>query len=57
MFSLFWLLLKLSINIILTDEPSLHRSYAFIQYDNVDSAQSAIKGESGRMLAGLRIGA
>lgn len=35
---------------------SLHRSYGFVQFDSVASANEAVKGMNGTMLHGLKLG-
>lgn len=39
------------------EDPVLRRSFGFIQYDSSTAALEAIKGEQGRILGGLHLGA
>lgn len=40
----------------ITEEPIIRRSFGFVQYDNEESAQHAIKGENGRLIGDMKIG-
>ena len=35
---------------------SLHKSYGFVQFDNVESANEAVRANNGKTVHGLRIG-
>ena len=35
---------------------SLHKSYGFVQFDNEENANTAVKAINGKMVEGLRIG-
>ena len=35
---------------------SLHKSYGFVQFDNTDSANEAVKSTHGKMMNGKRLG-
>ena len=36
---------------------SLHKSFGFVQFDNKESANEAVKEEKGKSLKGLKMGA
>jgi RNA recognition motif-containing protein len=40
----------------IVEEIVMRRSFGFVQYDNPESAQMAIKKENGRIIGGMRVG-